>query len=56
MEVSGCIPPPIKYYHSGVYITSGGYLPYFKLLRCFYFSAVVNVIKKSVINLTEEVL
>ena len=37
MEASGCIPPPIKYYQSGVYITSGGYLPFFKVFGYYYF-------------------
>ena len=45
MEVSGCIPPPIKYYQSGVYVTSGGYLPFFKVFGYYYFLAIINVLE-----------
>ena len=52
MEDSGSIPPPIMHCHSVVYITSGGYFLFLKVLGYFYFSAIINVIKKSVLNLT----
>ena len=52
MEDSGSIPPPIIYYQSIVCVTSGGYFLFLKVLGYFYFSAIINVIKKSVLNLT----
>ena len=52
MEDSGSVPPRIIYYQSIVCVTSGGYFSFLKVLGYFYFSAIINVIKKSVLNLT----
>ena len=51
VEDSGSIPPPIIYYQSIVCVTSGGYFLFLKVLGYFRFSVIINVIKKSILNL-----
>ena len=54
MEDSGGYPPPLNIYISDAYSMSGGYFNIFKLSGIIFFSVIVFVKYKVIINLAKK--